>query len=336
MSCHKFGIQRKPMTYDELVDFIEHRMTMSHVYQPVLIRSLVDAGGKATLRQLAQAFLVQDESQLLYYEDRIKKMPFSVLKKHGVVEREGDLVSLTTKKLTLQQKAHVRMLCEKRLQEFVTKRGLSVWDYRLLESDPVPDSLRYEVLKNAHGRCALCGVTSKERPLQVDHIKPRWKGGTNAIENLQALCDECNRAKSNRDSTDFRIETTSEAVPDCDFCEPKIDGRVVEECESVVAIQDKYPVTQGHLLVLPRRHTADLFEMVERERIDANNLLRILRTRIQREDSTVTGFNLGMNCGEDAGQTVMHAHIHLIPRRRGDTARPLGGVRGVIPDRMWY
>ena len=74
------------MTCDELVDFIEHRMTMSHVYQPVLIRSLVDAGGKATLRQLAQAFLVQDESQLLYYEDRIKKMPFPVLRKHGVVE----------------------------------------------------------------------------------------------------------------------------------------------------------------------------------------------------------------------------------------------------------
>ena len=76
--------------------------------------------------------------------------------------------------------------------------------------------------------------------------------------------------------------------------------------------------------------------MVERERIDANNLLRILRTRIQREDATVTGFNVGMNCGEDAGQTVMHAHIHLIPRRRGDTAKPRGGVRGVIPDRMGY
>jgi hypothetical protein len=98
------------MTYDELADFIENRMTMSHVYQPVLIRSLVDAGGKATLRQLAQAFLVQDESPLLYYEDRIKKMPSPVLRKHGVVERDGDLVSLTTTKLTLQQKAHIRML----------------------------------------------------------------------------------------------------------------------------------------------------------------------------------------------------------------------------------
>lgn len=76
--------------------------------------------------------------------------------------------------------------------------------------------------------------------------------------------------------------------------------------------------------------------MVERERIDANNLLRILKTRIQRDDSSVTGFNVGMNCGEDAGQTVMHARIHLIPRRRGDTAEPRGGVRGVIPAKMAY
>ena len=95
-------------------------------------------------------------------------------------------------------------------------------------------------------------------------------------------------------------------------------------------------VHRGEGRELPRRHTADLFGMVERERIDANNLLRILRTRIQREDSTVTGFNVGMNCGDDAGQTVMHAHIHLIPRRRGDTAKPRGGMRGVIPVKMAY
>jgi diadenosine tetraphosphate (Ap4A) HIT family hydrolase len=75
---------------------------------------------------------------------------------------------------------------------------------------------------------------------------------------------------------------------------------------------------------------------VERERADANDLLCILKTRIQRAGSSVTGINVGMSCGEDAGQTVMHAHIHVIPRRRGDTAKPRGGVRGVIPDRMAY
>lgn len=324
------------MTFEELVEFIEQRMSLSHVYQPVLIRSLVDAGGQATLRQLAQAFLAQDESQLLYYEDRIKKMPFKVLKKHGVVEGHGDLVSLTTKKLDLQQRARIRMLCEQRLQDFVHKRGLGVWDYRLLESDPVPDSLRYEVLKAADGRCALCGISSQERPLQVDHIKPRSRGGTNSLENLQALCDDCNRAKSNKDSTDFRRDPEELPVPDCHFCPPQIDGKVIEELDSVVAIEDKFPVTLGHLLVLPRRHTTDLFGMVERERIDANSLLLILRTRIQRDDPTVTGFNVGVNCGEAAGQTIMHAHSHLIPRRAGDACQPRGGVRGVIPAKMSY
>src|SRR5690349_17743468 len=72
----------------QVIEFIRSRMRMSHVYQPLLIRALVRAGGSATLRQLATALLVEDESQLLYYEDRIKKMPLPVLRKHGVVRRE--------------------------------------------------------------------------------------------------------------------------------------------------------------------------------------------------------------------------------------------------------
>jgi diadenosine tetraphosphate (Ap4A) HIT family hydrolase len=63
---------------------------------------------------------------------------------------------------------------------------------------------------------------------------------------------------------------------------------------------------------------------------------RVLRNKILGNDSAVLGFNVGANCGETAGQTVMHAHIHLIPRRKGDTPEPLGGVRGVIPSRMSY
>ena len=122
-------------------------MSMSHIYQPLLIRSLIDAGGSATVRQLAHNFLSQDESQLLYYENRIKQMPLRVLSKHEVVSKDGDLVSLNTGKLTLEQKAQVKMICEKKLQEYVAKKGLSIWDYRLLDRDPVPDSLYYRVLK---------------------------------------------------------------------------------------------------------------------------------------------------------------------------------------------
>ena len=76
--------------------------------------------------------------------------------------------------------------------------------------------------------------------------------------------------------------------------------------------------------------------MTEQERQDANNLIEILRKRLTKKDSTINGFNLGMNSGETAGQTIFHSHIHLIPRRTGDTPNPRGGVRGVIPDKMDY
>ena len=324
------------MTFDQLIDFLENRMRLSHIYQPLLIRSLVDAGGSATLRQLAHSFLAQDESQLLYYEKRIKEMPLRVLRKHGVVERDGDLVSLGTKKLTLEQKAQIRMVCERRMQEYVQKRGLSIWDHRLLESDPVPDSTYYNVLAESGGRCANCGATKKERRLEVDHIKPRSKGGTNDPWNLQALCYICNRAKGAKDDRDLRDDLTPERDPDCPFCKVMNGSRIVDELGSVMAIEDGYPVTEGHLLIITRRHTQDYFAMTSTERKDAEDLLRILRNKIANEDKSVTGFNVGANCGESAGQTVWHAHIHLIPRRDGDTPNPRGGVRGVIPDKMGY
>ena len=142
------------MTFDELIDFISNRMTMSHIYQPLLIRALVDAGGKATIQQLAQSFLLRDESQLVYYEDRIKAMPVKVLKSHSVIEKDGDLITLAVKKLDLNQKAMLRHMCEQKMQEYIQKRGMAIWDYRLGERDPVPDSLYYQVLKDSGGRCA--------------------------------------------------------------------------------------------------------------------------------------------------------------------------------------
>ena len=124
--------------------------------------------------------------------------------------------------------------------------------------------------------------------------------------------------------------------PNCEFCHVKIKERIVAENKSVVAIKDKYPVTKAHYLILPIRHVIDYFEMTQGERQDAEELIRVLKKRIEQNDKTVTGFNIGTNCGESAGQTIFHAHIHLIPRRDGDTPNPRGGVRGVIPGRMNY
>jgi diadenosine tetraphosphate (Ap4A) HIT family hydrolase len=325
------------MTFQKLIDFLENKMSMAHIYQPLLIRSLVDAGGSATIRNLANNFVLQDESQLVYYEDRIKKMPVKVLKNHKIIETDGDLIKLNIKKrLTLEQKAKIRKVCEAKLQEYIEKRGLSIWDYRLFDKDPIPDSLYYRVMKDGKQRCALCGATRDKRMLHVDHIIPRSKGGKTEYENLQVLCMKCNLAKGNKDDTDFRGLLESEYDPNCDFCYGKIKKRIVAENRSVVAIRDKYAVTDGHHLILPKRHVTDYFEMTQEERQDAEGLIRVLKKRLEGSNNKITGFNVGTNCGESAGQTKFHAHIHLIPRRDGDTPNPRGGVRGVIPDKMDY
>lgn len=99
--------------------------------------------------------------------------------------------------------------------------------------------------------------------------------------------------------------------------------------------EDLYPVATGHLLVIPNRHVADWFELSAEEQQAVMTLInqakQWLDTRHQPD-----GYNIGINCGEAAGQTVMHVHCHLIPRYNGDTPQPRGGVRGVIPDKQSY
>ncbi len=128
----------------------------------------------------------------------------------------------------------------------------------------------------------------------------------------------------------------SDRANPCPFCPPQTEPNVLERCGTVVAIADKHPVTPGHLLIVPIRHTRDFFLMTPEEKRDADGLIQRLRARIEASDPAVSGFNIGVNCGRSAGQTILHAHIHLIPRRDGDVAQPRGGVRGVIPSRQTY
>jgi diadenosine tetraphosphate (Ap4A) HIT family hydrolase/predicted GIY-YIG superfamily endonuclease len=126
------------------------------------------------------------------------------------------------------------------------------------------------------------------------------------------------------------------ATAGCPFCGPGAAAAAVARKGTVLAIEDRHPVTPGHLLIIPCRHTPDYFSMTLQEHRDALEIIKKLADKIKKADPSVTGFNIGANCGSDAGQTILHAHIHLIPRRRGDTASPRGGVRGVIPDKMSY
>jgi len=320
------------MTFKELQDFIENKMRMSHIYQPLLIKTLVEAEGITTTRKLALEFLKMDESQIQYYERVVKTMPVKVLLNHNVIKKNDNQVTLNTRKLNFNQRQKLISLCESKLNEFLESRGLKLWDYRLIDN-PVPDSLRYRVLKKSKHRCELCGATKYDRPLDVDHIIPRSKGGKSDESNLQVLCSKCNRSKSNKDDTDFRETEFLDKEKGCLFCE-KV--KQVAKHNSVFAIQDNYPVTKGHHLIIPFRHTENYFSMTKIERDDAADLIRVLKNKLESSDKSITGFNIGMNSGESAGQTVMHSHIHLIPRRDGDTKKPRGGVRGVIPNKMSY
>jgi len=321
------------VNFSDLIDFVENRMHMSHVYQPLLIRSLVAAGGTATLRQLALSFLVEDESQILFYEDRIKKMPVKVLKKHGVIRQRGDLISLATGPLDYRQRSKIRELCERKIQSFLQKRGLDTWANRLIETDPVPPALRYQALLRSGGRCALCGATKDQTTLHVDHILPRSRGGKNVVENLQVLCAECNLAKSNRDTADLRVAEPS-SDPDCPLCSAEIRARAVASNELSYAVEvagladcrpisggspvQLQPLSAGHLIIVPYRHTSDFFTMTAYERRDAEDLIRYLKGEVAANHPEVEGFNVTTDCGSVAGRRISHAHLHLVPRRPGD------------------
>ena len=124
-------------------------------------------------------------------------------------------------------------------------------------------------------------------------------------------------------------------LKNCPFCNPDRDA-VHHIAGRVYCLADTTPVSPGHMLIIPFRHCRTYFEMTQKELCDAKELIDLLRDQILTDDPLVSGFNIGVNCEAVAGQTIFHAHIHLIPRRRYDTPNPTGGVRGVIPGKMVY
>jgi diadenosine tetraphosphate (Ap4A) HIT family hydrolase len=228
-------------------------------------------------------------------------------------------------------------LCNDAIARYIEERGVHIWQHRVKDSKAVPGSLRYEVLKAARFRCQLCGIPADEKALDVDHIIPRNKGGKTVPENLQALCYTCNSQKADRDRTDFREwqKLYQYREKGCPFCNPT-NSRIMAQNSLAYGFLDKYPVVKYHSLTCPRRHIASFFDLGSAEYNACILLLDAMKRNILERDSTVTGFNVGVNDGEAAGQTVGHCHIHLIPRRKGDVSDPKGGVRHLIPRKGSY
>jgi len=121
----------------------------------------------------------------------------------------------------------------------------------------------------------------------------------------------------------------------CLFCNPKKSGLACEN-DFAYASYDSYPVTNDHCLIIPKRHIKNYFQLTNEEVIACYQLIKKIKNEVEKKDSLVKGFNVGTNAGKVAGQSIMHCHIHLIPRRKGDVKNSQGGVRSVIPLKQHY
>ena len=326
------------MTFSNLKDFILNRMRMSHIYQPVMLMTLLKEGGVASIETLSKKLLIEDKSQQEYYGNITRNMVGRVLNNHGIVQKDGEIFKLRNyETYTEDQRIELIQICQEKLNEYIEKRGKRIFEHRRKSAGYISGSIRYNVLKDAKFRCELCGVSADTKALEVDHIIPRNKGGTDDISNLQALCYSCNAMKRDRDSTDFRKVKESYEVREegCLFCEIQKE-RILDEDNLFYVIRDGFPVTDLHTLVIPKRHVETYFDLYQPELNSCNRMIQKFKQQIEKEDVSVKGFNIGINNGEVSGQTIFHCHVHLIPRREGDVKNPRGGVRGVIPNKQEY
>ena len=325
-------------SFDELINFLSSKsgLRMSHIYKPVMLLTVIRRGGAASKRDIAEKFALNDVQQVDYYCKKIVyPMPGKRLVRDGLLKKEGDTYELAgvLSKLTPQQMETVEAVLGDRISGYLEHRN----PFGDSNHDAVAGSLRYEVLRRAGARCELCGISSKDMQIDVDHIIPRAKGGSNDLSNLQALCRTCNAQKRDRDDTDFHsLQAAYDTrVNGCLFCDIDQD-RIVASNSLAYAIRDGFPVTDLHTLIIPKRHVAEYFDLTQAEINAVNRLLIDEKLAIQQVDRSVTGFNIGMNCGEDAGQTIFHCQIHLIPRRQGDVENPRGGIRHTLPGKGSY
>ena len=121
----------------------------------------------------------------------------------------------------------------------------------------------------------------------------------------------------------------------CLFCNTN-NREYIFENDLAFSAYDSYPVSKFHILIIPKRHVKNYFDLSKKEILACDQLIKNMKIQIEDRDKSVKGFNIGTNSGKVAGQSIMHCHIHLIPRREGDVKNPQGGVRSVIPLKQHY
>ena len=280
---------------------------MTHVYQPVMIKTLLESDNCATVDEIAKEFINWDHSLLEYYKNRVMVWPKKTLTKHKIVSYNKNVFTLLLDDgVTQEQKRHLIEICDGRTDEYVDKHPDRIGTKT--NRDAACQTDRYNVMTNAKGICAACGC--RDKPLDVDHILPVSKGGTDEISNLQALCFTCNRQKRDRDRTDFVMEKKRLKYRDseCDLC--KIE--TIKSNELASTVRAKRPRSKLHSLVFPKRHVGTFFEMIPAEKNHCLEMISEVREEIMEKEKTVKGFCVNFDSGNITGKH-QHCHIHVVP-----------------------
>lgn len=297
------------MDFADLEDFIKNKMRMTHIYQPLMIKTLLESGNTATTEQIARRFLNHDDPELNYYKKITKRWPHITLKKHGIVSYGKDRYTLLLGDVTRRQKERLIELCDLRLSEFIDKDPW-IKKFRELDARAASGSIRYDTLARAKGRCAACGIERSRAAFHVDHIVPHSLGGKTVPGNLQALCSQCNQEKRNRDDTDFiRWEKRMQfRRKDCGLCDP---GHQIMSNMLACAIYDVHREHAMSSLVMPKRHVGAFFEMIPSERNLCLELVRNVQSEIGSMDSSITGFRTSFD-----SDSRDHFRISVVPVRQ--------------------
>ncbi len=274
----------------ELVAFLEKTMSMTGVYQPVVILKLLEGGGAASKANLAQALSGYDESVQDYYKKILMRWPYRTLTNHDVVayDRKSATFSLNFPLQDASLVEHAKRVCQDKIEEWTRKQPSKA-------TPKLEASKRYRVLKAARGKCELCGIPAKVSPIDVDHIVPKSKADRTGYvlkdgtrlhvddeRNLQALCFRCNRAKRDQDSTDFRTSAklVRDRIPEIIRESGKIPKTRVLRGETLkAALLEKLAEEHAELLA-----ETNLEEMVDVMEV----LLALAKTQGYTEEEAIT------------------------------------------------
>jgi ATP adenylyltransferase len=296
--------------FEKLRTYLIKNMRMSHVYQPVMIKHLLENSGRAKAEEIAIDLVQIDLSQVEYYTERVNSMVGKVLRKNQIVVKEKNEYELIGfSDLKERDKEELIQLCLTKIEEYKLKRGLLIWDHRRKNRSPIDGSIRYQVLNRANNVCELCGISSEIRALEVDHIVPKnWKG-IDDLSNYQALCYKCNSNKRDTDDTDFRNRITlfdlRANYGTCMFCDVQLEDVIAQNNLAMLTkVKNDY-------IIFPKRHVDDYFELKSAEVNAIHELIKTIRLLVSSQSKSFQAFDI--NIHQLNGSSEEHVKIKITP-----------------------